>query len=277
MPGSRTAWRMTLKGSCPGSVQSSWAFRKVVHFFCSSLSPPTSFYGRGRSQGAAPRPSPLPLVARLSAPPPPPLHWLLNGQPRPRPPEAHLADAGHTRRAELVEELKLAGRLLKEEVDDLGRRDGGDEGGVRCGGGQQGLAIEHLGAPCCKPWGWLPRPGEGRPRVPPLVEGGHGGWAERTGRRTLHEDGPVSLPAVPQCLEHSTRSTLGSQADRQLSGSRKGQPALGGARELTLQPAEESVGLEDGLGSQSADQDGLAAQEVVHGARVERPVWGVER
>lgn len=85
MPGSRTAWRMTLKGSCPGSVQSSWAFRKVVHFFCSSLSPPTSFYGRGRSQGAAPRPSPLPLVARLSAPPPPPLHWLLNGQPRPRP------------------------------------------------------------------------------------------------------------------------------------------------------------------------------------------------
>lgn len=53
--------------------------------------------------------------------------------------------------------------------------------------------------------------------------------------------------------------------------------ALGGAPALTLQPEEESVGLEDGLGSQRADQDGLVAQEVVHSARVERPVWGTER
>lgn len=51
-------------------------------------------------------------------------------------------------------------------------------------------------------------------------------------------------------------------------------PALCGAQVLTLQPAEESVGLEDRLGPQCADQDGLTAQEVVHGARVEHPIWG---
>lgn len=51
----------------------------------------------------------------------------------------------------------------------------------------------------------------------------------------------------------------------------RARPVLG-ARVLTLQPAEEIVGLEDGLGSQRADQDGLAAQEVVHGARIEHPI-----
>lgn len=51
-------------------------------------------------------------------------------------------------------------------------------------------------------------------------------------------------------------------------------PALCGAQVLTLQPAEESVSLEDRLGPQCADQDGLTAQEVVHGARVEHPIWG---
>ena len=49
-------------------------------------------------------------------------------------------------------------------------------------------------------------------------------------------------------------------------------PVLGGAEVLTLQPAEEIVSLEDRLGSQSAQQDGLTAQEVVHGARIEHPI-----
>lgn len=49
-------------------------------------------------------------------------------------------------------------------------------------------------------------------------------------------------------------------------------PVLGGAEVLTLQPAEETVRLEDRLGSQSAQQDGLTAQEVVHGARIEHPI-----
>lgn len=49
-------------------------------------------------------------------------------------------------------------------------------------------------------------------------------------------------------------------------------PVLGGAEVLTLQPAEETVRLEDRLGSQSAQQDGLTAQEVVHGAGIEHPI-----
>lgn len=49
-------------------------------------------------------------------------------------------------------------------------------------------------------------------------------------------------------------------------------PVLGGAEILTLQPAEEIVSLEDRLGSQSAQQDGLTAQEVVHGAGKEHPI-----
>lgn len=47
---------------------------------------------------------------------------------------------------------------------------------------------------------------------------------------------------------------------------------LGGAEILTLQPAEEIVSLEDRRGSQSAQQDGLTAQEVVHGAGKEHPI-----
>lgn len=47
---------------------------------------------------------------------------------------------------------------------------------------------------------------------------------------------------------------------------------LGGAQVLTLQPAEEIVGLEDRLGSQCAHQDGLTAQKVVHGAGIEHPI-----
>lgn len=206
--------------------------------------------------------------------------------PRPAPPpapEAHLADAGHPGRAELVEELKLAGRLLEEEVDDLGRRDGGDEGGVRCRGGQRGLATEHLGAPCCKPWGWLPRPREGRPRVPPLVEGGRGPGRRGLGllylRETNASRGLGQSPSLryPSALNVACGLHLGVERIASSPAPGKARPALSGARPLTLQPAEESVGLEDRLGSQRADQDGLAAQEVVHGARVECPVCGAKR
>lgn len=48
---------------------------------------------------------------------------------------------------------------------------------------------------------------------------------------------------------------------------------LAGPQVLTLQPAEEIVGLEDRLGSQRSDQDGLTAQEVVHGAGIEHPIY----
>lgn len=46
----------------------------------------------------------------------------------------------------LLEELKLAGCLLEEEVDDLGGRDGCHEGGVRCRGRADRLRD---GAPRC--------------------------------------------------------------------------------------------------------------------------------
>lgn len=64
---------------------------------------------------------------------------------------ADLADSGHAGSVEFLEELKFAGCLLEEEVDDLGRRDGCHEGGVRCGVGQIGLRIEHLDA-LGSPW-----------------------------------------------------------------------------------------------------------------------------
>ena len=51
-----------------------------------------------------------------------------------------------------------------------------------------------------------------------------------------------------------------------------GQTCAGRAQVLTLQPAEEIVCLEDRLGSQCAHQDGLTAQEVVHGAGIEHPI-----
>lgn len=41
--------------------------------------------GAWAESGCHATPPPLPLVPRLSAPPPPPPHWLLHGQPRPRP------------------------------------------------------------------------------------------------------------------------------------------------------------------------------------------------
>lgn len=68
----------------------------------------------------SPASSIFPLVLLQSAPPPTQ--------------ETDLADSGHSGRAELVEELKFAGRLFEEEVDDLSRRDGCHKGGVRCGG-----------------------------------------------------------------------------------------------------------------------------------------------
>jgi hypothetical protein len=66
---SRTAWRMTLNGSCPRWAQSSWAFKKVVHFFCSSFSPPTSFWGSGAESGGAALDGPAPhLPAPIGRP-----------------------------------------------------------------------------------------------------------------------------------------------------------------------------------------------------------------
>lgn len=76
----------------------------------------------------------------------------------PPPAQADLADSGHSGRAELVEELELAGRLLEEEVDDLSGRDGGHKGGVRCGGreGRQGgsgaARLRALGPRGEHPW-----------------------------------------------------------------------------------------------------------------------------
>lgn len=105
---------------------------------------------------------------------------------------------------------------------------------------------------------------------PPAGRGYRAGWYFFIyGRRKLHEDGSfVFFPAVPQCREHSMPSTNESRRD---SG-QGARPVLAGAQVLTLQPAEEIVGLEDRLGSQRAHQDGLTAQEVVHGARIERSV-----
>lgn len=72
---------------------------------------------------------------------------LASPQPAPSPAQvADLADSGHPGCVELLEELKLAGCLLEEEVDHVGRRDGCHEGGVRCRGGADGLRD---GAPGC--------------------------------------------------------------------------------------------------------------------------------
>lgn len=106
---------------------------------------------------------------------------------------------------------------------------------------------------------------------------GAGGWYFIYGRRKLQEVG-TSGPSLlyPQCLAQSLLGTPESPLDCQGSGtgdSGKGAgPALAVARVLTLQPAEEIVGLEDRQGSQRAHQDGLTAQEVVHGARIQHAV-----
>jgi hypothetical protein len=49
-------------------------------------------------------------------------------------------------------------------------------------------------------------------------------------------------------------------------------PVLDRSQVLTVQPAEEGVSLKNRLGSQRAHQDGLAAQKVVHGARIQHPI-----
>lgn len=68
--------------------------------------------------------------------------------PRHRPPSSslHLADTGHPRHQEPLEEIELVGRLLEEEVDLVVSRDaeGGHEGGVGCGA-QPGQVGEELG------------------------------------------------------------------------------------------------------------------------------------
>lgn len=123
---------MTLKGKWPGCEHTSWAFRNVVHFFCSTLSPPTSLCGsRGDAQPWGDRscvaPSSPVIVLR---------HRLCT----------HLADTGHPRHQEPLEEIKLISCLLKEEVDLVISRDaeGGHEGSISCGAqpGQVGEELE---------------------------------------------------------------------------------------------------------------------------------------
>lgn len=129
---------------------------------------------RGRSQR---RPAPS---ARPDAPPPRPRPapigpWALGHASATSPLAARrpasagaadLADSGHAGGVELLEELELAGCLLEEEVDELGRGDGCHEGGVRCGTGQRGLV---LGRPT------PPRPGAGPQTGCPAAGGGPGG------------------------------------------------------------------------------------------------------
>lgn len=242
---------MTLKGSCPGWAQSSWALRKVVHFLCSSFSPPTSFWGCRKSWGGRPGwRGPAPSLS----------HWASSDQTRPRilligscedsPASrraADLADLSHAGGAELLEEVELAGCLLEEEVDDLGRGDRGHEGGVRCGAGQRVRDLDVLRPPV-KTLGWLWRLGPWLCGIPQLV-GVEDDW--ESGRRVrlrvrvrLHVLGPQPLAESP--------------------GLPKGSAPC--SQVLTVQPTEESVRLEDRPGAQRAHQDGLAAQEVVHGA-----------
>lgn len=90
-------------------------------------------------------------------------HWLPGSQPSTRP-GADLADSSHPGYVQLLKEVKLAGCLLEEEIDDLGRWDGCHEGGIRCGGRTdrlRGLNIRMLRSPR-----------------------GHIRWALRTGRRS---------------------------------------------------------------------------------------------
>lgn len=91
---------------------------------------------RGASGPTGPRPRPAFPFSHwaLGSAPPPPLP-IGSSTSAPPPAQADLADSGHSGRAELVEEVKLAGCLLEEEVDDLSGRDGCHKGGVRCGGG----------------------------------------------------------------------------------------------------------------------------------------------
>lgn len=58
---------------------------------------------------------------------------------------ADLADSSHPGYVQFLKEVKLAGCLLKEEIDDLGGWNGCHEGGVRCGG-RTGLRTEHRDA-----------------------------------------------------------------------------------------------------------------------------------
>lgn len=130
---------MTLKGKRPGCEHTSCAFRNVVHFFCSTLSPPTSLCGSGvgaqifffggveRGVGIPARPNPCSDFGEEGG----------EGCRGPRSPQSssHLADPGHPRHQEPLEEVKLVGGLLEEEVDFvvIGDAEGSHEGGVGCG------------------------------------------------------------------------------------------------------------------------------------------------
>lgn len=109
---------MTLKGKRPGCEHTSCAFRNVVHFFCSTLSPPTSLCGSG--VGAQ-------ILGRRAG--------RGAGVPARPPASSHLADPGHPRHQQPLEEVELIGRLLEEEVDlvVVGDAEGSHEGGVGCG------------------------------------------------------------------------------------------------------------------------------------------------
>lgn len=72
---------------------------------------------------------------------------------------ADLADLSHPGYVQLLKEVKLDGRLLKEEINDLGGWNGCHEGGVRCGGRTdrlRGLSIRMLRVPLVI-LGWIPR------------------------------------------------------------------------------------------------------------------------
>lgn len=129
---------MTLKGKWPGCEHTSWAFRNVVHFFCSTLSPPTSLCGS--REGAQPRgdrswvPSSSAIIVLCCCP------------------CTHLADTGHPWHQKPLEEIKLIGCLLEEEVDFVISRDaeGGHEGGISCGAQQRQIGEEvERGGGCC--------------------------------------------------------------------------------------------------------------------------------
>lgn len=73
---------------------------------------------------------------------------------------ADLADLSHSGYVQLLKEVKLAGCLLKEEIDDLGGWNGCHEGGVRCGGqDRQVQGTEHRDAQGSlgDTVGWIPR------------------------------------------------------------------------------------------------------------------------
>jgi hypothetical protein len=72
---------------------------------------------------------------------------------------ADLADLSHPGYIQLFKEVKLAGCLLKEEIDDLGGWNGCHEGGIRCRDRTdrlRGLSIRTLRM-LGDTVGWIPR------------------------------------------------------------------------------------------------------------------------